>query len=179
MRKVASSTLERMTVECASQPRSFSSCFMASSATGEDTAQIARLLFDSKTVSELRAQALASKNLRLLCGASVALTVITLSDLQSAGLTWEDCSAVVDIPRSVRGALIGVAAKEKAPGEYRISCRSNCAADVAAVCASFGGGGHTRAAGATVRASSPDELIARITPPLEAAVKENRNAERA
>lgn len=146
---------------------------------GEDTAQIARLLFDSKTVSELRAQALASKNLRLLCGTSVALTVITQSDLESAGLTWEDCSAVVDIPRSVRGALIGVAAKEKTPGEYRISCRSNCAADVAAVCASFGGGGHTRAAGATVRASSPDELIARITPPLEAAVKENRNAERA
>ena len=31
----------------------------------------------------------------------------------------------------------------------------------------------------TVRASSPDELIARITPPLEAAVKEYRNAERA
>ena len=35
-------------------------------------------------------------------------------------------------------------------GLYRVSMRSSCHVDVAAVCASFGGGGHVKAAGCTI-----------------------------
>ena len=45
------------------------------------------------------------------------------------------------------------------PEEYKISSRANADVDVAAVCASLGGGGHRRAAGATIRANSPEEAF--------------------
>ena len=38
----------------------------------------------------------------------------------------------------------------KAEGVYRVSKRSSCEVDVAAICAEFGGGGHIKAAGCTV-----------------------------
>ena len=55
--------------------------------------------------------------------------------------------------------LVGVTLKETAPGEYRISARSNCSFDVAAVCSRFGGGGHVRAAGGGVSAATPEEAL--------------------
>ena len=39
---------------------------------------------------------------------------------------------------------------ENADGSYKVSMRTNGAVDVAAICVKHGGGGHVRAAGATM-----------------------------
>ena len=39
---------------------------------------------------------------------------------------------------------------------FRVSMRSNCDFDVSAVCAEFGGGGHPRAAGCTVKGDAEE-----------------------
>lgn len=121
---------------------------------GLDTADIARLLFDTRTVSELRAEALATQKLSLSEDGRLAFITITLEDCRLSGVSIGDCSTAVDIARSVAGVCAGVCIKEKGNGEYRVSARSNCDFDVAKVCARFGGGGHVRAAGASVFADS-------------------------
>lgn len=124
-----------------------------------DTSDIARLLFDTKTQAELAGEALAAKNMVLRCDGRLALTVISKEDLAKAQITENDISSAVDVVRSVAGVLVGISLKETVAGEYRISARSNCSFNVAAVCERFGGGGHIRAAGGKVSAATPDEAL--------------------
>lgn len=138
---------------------------------GEDTAYIARLLFDTKTPAELRANALAAQKLTMCGGGKLALIAISLEDCRLAGVTPEDCSSAVDVARSVAGVCAGVSIKEKGGGEYRISARSNCDFDVAEVCALFGGGGHVRAAGASVYAADLSEAAEKVTKAFEKAAE--------
>ena len=51
--------------------------------------------------------------------------------------------------------------KETDKGEYKASLRST-GADVAAICAKFGGGGHIKAAGCTVPGKSIDSAARRL-----------------
>lgn len=124
---------------------------------GLDTADIARLLFDTKTPAELLANALAVQKLAFSDDGRLAFITITIEDCRLAGVSIDDCSTAVDIARSVAGVCAGICIKEKGDGEYRISARSNCDFDVAKVCARFGGGGHIRAAGASLFADSSDD----------------------
>ena len=47
-------------------------------------------------------------------------------------------------------------------GAYRVSMRSSCHVDVAAVCATFGGGGHVKAAGCTVVCEDGMEAVIKL-----------------
>ena len=124
-----------------------------------DTSDIARLMFDTKSYAELRGDALAVKNMVMRANDRLALTILTKADLAAEGITENDIGGAVDAVRSAAGVLVGVTLKETNPGEYRISARSNCSFDVAAVCARFGGGGHVRAAGGGVSAATPEEAM--------------------
>lgn len=128
-----------------------------------DSADLSRLLFDTKTLSELAGESLASKNMIIHCDGRLALTVISRNDLADAQITQNDISTAVDVVRSVAGVLVGVSLKETNPGEYRISARSNCKFDVAAVCERFGGGGHIRAAGGRINAATPQEALETVS----------------
>ena len=65
----------------------------------------------------------------------------------------EHFETAIDIVRSVIGVEISFVIKETDKGEYKVSLRST-GADVARISASFGGGGHIRAAGCTVMAEN-------------------------
>ena len=69
-----------------------------------------------------------------------------------------------------------VAAAIRQPAEtgvYRISMRSSCDVDVSAVCASFGGGGHVRAAGCTITCEDGmDAVVGQVSEALSAALKD-------
>ncbi len=81
--------------------------------------------------------------------ASFSLSLTTASDL---GVLPEDNEGLIDHIRAIRGVIVAVFFEELAEGKVRVSMRSKSdAADVCAICQKFGGGGHTRAAGARVR----------------------------
>ena len=63
---------------------------------------------------------------------------------------------------------IGITVKEKEDGNYKISMRSAGDADVSAVCANFGGGGHKAAAGCTVSGTLEEVERAVVTAAGEA-----------
>ena len=63
----------------------------------------------------------------------------------------------------LRGKLAAAAIRQpSAEGVYRVSMRSSCHVDVAAVCATFGGGGHVKAAGCSINAASKEEVIEKV-----------------
>jgi len=81
--------------------------------------------------------------------ASFSLTLKTASDL---GAKPEDNEGLIDHIRAIEGVIVAIFFEELAEGKVRVSMRSKSeAADVAAICQRFGGGGHKLAAGARVR----------------------------
>ena len=136
---------------------------------GIDTAEINRLLFDSKTEAQLKAEGLTLNKMQSLFGGRLALACITKNDRDTLGLKFEDFETAIDIVRSLRGVEISAVIKEQDDGTYKASLRS-VGADVASVCAKFGGGGHIRAAGCSVAAKSEDEAINKIITALKDAL---------
>ena len=81
--------------------------------------------------------------------ASFSLSLQTASKL---GVKAEDNEGLIDHLRAIEGVVVAVFFEELLEGKVRVSMRSKSeAADVAAICQSFGGGGHKLAAGARVR----------------------------
>lgn len=125
---------------------------------GIDIAEISRLLFETKSMDILRAERVGLANLSLYDDGRIAVITISHREMTEQKLSSEHLSTLVDIARSVAGVEVAVAIRQPtAEGVFRVSTRANVDFDVAAVCATFGGGGHTRAAGATVRAADIDK----------------------
>lgn len=129
---------------------------------GDDLAMINHRLFECRTMSELRAQRAGIDALRLTREGRLGIVVFTQKMLQDNELTAEDIGNIVGLPRTVEGVQIALSVKqsETDPTEWRVSSRASIDADVSAVCAAFGGGGHRRAAGCTVTAPDAETAFA-------------------
>lgn len=141
---------------------------------GIDHAEINRIIFESKTLGEIKAQKLTLDKMELLCDGALAVIMITNEMKAQNGIGDEDISDIVNSIRSIEGVLVAVSMKQssKDPQKYAVSSRANCDIDVSAVCSSFGGGGHKRASGATVVSSDPVSAFSTCIPLFEKAVNE-------
>ena len=129
---------------------------------GDDVPMLCHRLFECRTLTELRAQRTGIDALRLECDGQLGIVLFTQDMLRDNGLTMEDIANAIGLPRTVDGVKIALAIKQSPddPTQWRISSRSNCDLDVSAVCATFGGGGHKRAAGCSISAPDADGAIA-------------------
>jgi bifunctional oligoribonuclease and PAP phosphatase NrnA len=85
-------------------------------------------------------------------GGRVASFSLSLKTAIGLGVVPEDNEGLIDHLRAIRGVIVAVFFEELTDGKVRVSMRSKSdAVDVCAICQKFGGGGHTRAAGARVR----------------------------
>ena len=123
---------------------------------GADSEEMNRLLFDSKSEGVLKAEGFALNKMRSFFSGKLNLVCITKADRDGLGLDLEFFETAIDVVRSLDGVEIAVAIKELDDGSFKASLRSTDA-DVSALCAKFGGGGHVKASGCTVKASSCDE----------------------
>lgn len=118
--------------------------------TGIDHAEIARLLFDCAELESELMKAELTGGIRSYYGGRLRVVSAAERDTEKYGLKPEEIRDLVDLPRRIRGTELAAALKESEDG-IRVSLRSNGAADAARVAAAFGGGGHTKAAGCTIR----------------------------
>ena len=141
---------------------------------GIDHAEINRIIFDSKTIGEIKAQKLTYEKMELLCQGSLAVIMFTKEMKEQNGISDEDISDIVNCIRSIEGVLVAVSIKQndKDPQKYSISSRANCELDVSRVCAEMGGGGHIRAAGASIIAPDPVSAFNKCVPLFEKAVNQ-------
>ena len=132
-------------------------------ASGIDCADINRRLFEDKSLERLRAQSAAISNMELFADGRIAVVTFPYALKAAFGLSDDDLSALVDIPRSLSGVEVALCIRQSLPdGKFRVSARSNGSYDVAALCRKFEGGGHAKAAGCTLTATDIGEAMHRI-----------------
>lgn len=90
------------------------------------------------------------QKLRLEKNGQVCVCQISLADLGSAGAGKDDLEGFVEQMRRLRGVRVAMTLREDNPKRCKLSLRSSGADDVRDMAASFGGGGHVNAAGATL-----------------------------
>ena len=125
---------------------------------GKNCAEISRILHDCKTVGALRVEAAAIENLHFAAGGKVAYVIFTADMMERGGLCEDDLGALIDLPRSIDGVAAGFTVKQTLSDRnvFKVSTRSNTELNVADICRKLGGGGHIKAAGATITAESPE-----------------------
>ena len=123
---------------------------------GVNAAEINRLLFDVKSAEQLRAEGYVQTNLQLHPSGRIASIAISRACRESLGLLDEHFETAIDVVRSLEGVEIAIAVKESPDGRFKASLRST-GADVSAIAASLGGGGHVRAAGCSLKADDVEK----------------------
>lgn len=138
-------------------PRTFR-CVAELIEAGADNVEINHRLFEAKTVKQIRAEGEAARRMQIHDGGKIASVTFPYSSKYSMSLSDEHLETIIDVPRSVSGVLVAFAVRQPEDKPvFRVSMRSSSDIDVAAICAQFGGGGHTRAAGCTVEAANVRE----------------------
>ncbi|MGH7681296.1 MAG: DHH family phosphoesterase [Candidatus Eiseniibacteriota bacterium] len=118
---------------------------------GAKPSATADALYGKKSEGSLRILGLALASLEKRGGGQVGALTITHEMFEKARATPEDADGIVQFAKSLNGARVGVLIQEIAPGEVRLSFRSDGTLDVNEIAGRFGGGGHRNAAGARVR----------------------------
>lgn len=132
-------------------------------ASGIDCAKINQRLFETKTMEQLRAQAAGISNLRTYADGRISVITFPYALKAALGLRDEHLETLVDVARSLLGVQIAIAVRQPGTeGVFRVSTRSSCDYDVSSLCASFGGGGHPKAAGCTVTAPDMDAAVEQL-----------------
>ena len=135
---------------------------------GVDTAQINRLLFDSKSMEVLAVEKAGFDTLKMFHNGKIAVVFFTYQMKQKLGVLDEHLETLIDVARSVEGVDVAVAIRQPGPDKtFRVSTRSSNAVDVSAVCSFFGGGGHIRAAGCTIVADCIEHVADLVITEIE------------
>ena len=95
-------------------------------------------------------------------GGRIVHASMTRQMLTETGTDPVASEGFIDLLASTRTADVTVLFKEADAMEVRVSVRTSARADAVAITSAFGGGGHARAAGCTVRGSLPEALRAVI-----------------
>ncbi|MBP3361131.1 MAG: bifunctional oligoribonuclease/PAP phosphatase NrnA [Clostridia bacterium] len=133
-----------------------------------DHAEVARLLFDSQPMELVKFKGHIMNNVQSIDGGRISLIETDSRMLKKYGVSESDAGDLINIPRQIEGVEIAIEVKERS-GCVRLSLRSNGKAEVDRIAGKFGGGGHLRAAGATMTGMTPEEAREAV---LEAAREE-------
>ncbi len=124
---------------------------------GADPWDISRRVYENHPVRKykLLGMVLSTLNIIKVEGAesngSIATLFVTLDIFKETSAEKDLADGFVNYARGIEGVEVGVLFRECPSGEYKISLRSKDYADVARVAEVFGGGGHSHAAGCTVK----------------------------
>lgn len=101
------------------------------------------------TKSKFELQKICMDRLEFFENGKIAFTYITKEEDERIGVEPGDHDGIVEIGRNIEGVEVSIFLREKEKG-FKASLRSNDYANVSEVCLMFGGGGHIKAAGATI-----------------------------
>lgn len=117
---------------------------------GADPPTISEWVHDGRTASSVRLLGEALKTLRFGSDGRYASLAVDPDAFARAGADSTDTEEIINIPRAVSGVEAVVFCKQWEPGVVKVSLRSRGEVDVRRVAASYGGGGHTNAAGCSI-----------------------------
>ena len=120
---------------------------------GADHSRINVRMFETKTMGDFMLQKLCLDSLEVFGDGKIALIGVTKAMLSECNVDKSALDAIKPMTRQIDGVEIGITLKEESDGKIGISVRTGEGYDASAICATFGGGGHMRAAGCEVKGS--------------------------
>ncbi|MDP4158619.1 MAG: bifunctional oligoribonuclease/PAP phosphatase NrnA [Bacillota bacterium] len=142
--------------------------------TGFDLSRIHHNLYDQKPLAQLKLLQCALDSLEIYAEGQLAVMTLSLEDFQKSGAAQELSEGLVNHIRSLAGVEAAILLKEVGPQEIKGGLRSNLWLNVNEIAARFGGGGHQRAAGCTLRIPMVEAKQA-ITNAIEEALRLGRD----
>ncbi|GAB1475238.1 bifunctional oligoribonuclease/PAP phosphatase NrnA [Bacillota bacterium] len=129
--------------------------------TGMDHNRVAIEIYQKKRIEKVRLMNAIMSTMEIFAEGKGIIAVMLKQMLDETGAYSEETEGMVEELRSIEGVEIAVFLKEEKDG-VKVTMRSKTFADVSAIAASFGGGGHKKAAGCTIN-SGIDDVKALIT----------------
>ncbi|WP_243404855.1 DHH family phosphoesterase, partial [Thermobrachium celere] len=115
-------------------------------------------LFDQKTLNGIKLTSLVVSTLRTYLNGKVAIMNLTKEMLELSGATEDEAGELVNIARDIENVEVGVLIKEIDKNVYKISLRSKDYVDVKDIALKYGGGGHVKAAGCTIKDKTIEQI---------------------
>ena len=113
--------------------------------------EVYRLTMEQDSFGRFKLLGIAARNCVSFLDGRGVLMALSLADFEEAGAIPPDSEDLVNEPLCVAGMEVSVIAIEQKDGTVKASFRSRCALDCSKLAREFGGGGHKKAAGATLR----------------------------
>lgn len=123
---------------------------------GVDLDAVQHNLFESKSREELLLLSLALSSITSSCDGRIAWMILKHHDVAAIGALQICPEGIINHTLTIKGTEVGLLFRELSPGTIKVGFRSNSDIDVSALAARFGGGGHPRAAGATLTGTLED-----------------------
>jgi phosphoesterase RecJ-like protein len=129
---------------------------------GAPISEISRRLYRSKPATQVRLHARVLDRMETSDGGATVWAAVLKSDLQETAAQPDETEGIVDTLAQVLEADVALFFKEEGAGETRLSIRTKEEGlDATKIAALFGGGGHARAAGASI-ATPLDDAVAAV-----------------
>ena len=129
-------------------------------AAGANTFRLNQILFETNSLGRLRLQGWLVENAIFLQNGQIAICALPKSKELELGLTEDDLENISGFPRSIAGVKIAATLRQEDAQTVKMSVRAVPGCDAAAICQKFGGGGHTGAAGASMKLSMEEAVEA-------------------
>ncbi|HEY4761651.1 MAG TPA: DHHA1 domain-containing protein, partial [Thermoguttaceae bacterium] len=117
---------------------------------GANPDEIYKNLYENDTLARLRLMGRALTHTQTELQGRLIHTYINLDDFRAAGALPSDSEDIINLTLAVGGTEVAVIFVEQQSSGFKVSLRSRCDVDCAALAELFGGGGHRKAAGAFI-----------------------------
>jgi phosphoesterase RecJ-like protein len=135
---------------------------------GADPGRIATQVYKMRPETTLKLSGLALATMRIELQGRLAWAKVTRRMLREASAVMAESEGIIDTLNSIAGLELAILFKEVSSDLTKISVRSRGTVDAAALCATFGGGGHIRAAGAEIEKPMEEAVRLVLTAAKEA-----------
>lgn len=140
---------------------------------GIDYSRIVDSTYYEKTFVQNRIMARAILRANLWHDGEIIISYLTAEELEEYGATPLDLDGIVNQLRVTQGVEVAVFLYESGKGEFKVSLRSKKEVDVADIVVTFGGGGHARAAGVTMKGTA-EEILTKLLPLISKSLDEGK-----
>lgn len=124
--------------------------------TGIDFGEIHSEIYNNYNYKDLKFMGKAIESIELYGSGKIAYMQLDKDSMDGVKIGDINTTDFINYARDIKGVEVAAFVKAGEPGEFRVSFRSKKIVDVREVCEKFGGGGHIRAAGCTIRGTLSD-----------------------
>jgi len=120
---------------------------------GAKAVEVCKKLNDTMKEAKLKLIAKTVDNMEVYYDGKMRYSYVSYQEIQELGLGDEDAEGMTNYLRAVEGTEVAVYVRGKSDGSLKVSMRSGGKVDTSKIAIAFGGGGHPRAAGYTMKES--------------------------